>query len=252
MDLIRVNEENIDKEHICCAIADKKGEGCVASKKKWLKDRFSEGLVFEKLDARGKVFIEYIPVEHAWAPVTAENAFYINCLWVSGQYKGQGYADQLLDSCIENARAQNKQGIVALSSAKKKPFLSDPDYLKKRGFIKADQAAPDYELLFLPLVPDAIMPRFNPRSKVGICEGHGFVLYYTNQCPHTDKYAPLLSSWIAHRGLAIELRKIEDRQTAQSAPCPFTTYSLYYEGKFVTNEILSEKRLEKILAELGL
>ena len=30
-------------------------------------------------------------------------------------------------------------------------------------------------------------------------------------------------------------------EQAQNAPAPFTTYSLFYNGKFLTNEILSEK-----------
>ena len=44
----------------------------------------------------------------------------------------------------------------------------------------------------------------------------GFVLYYTNQCPS-----------------------------------PFTTFSLFYDGQFVTHEILSEKKFDKILADKG-
>ena len=91
MEFKRVTLENIEEEHICCAISDKKGETCVASKKAWLKERLKEGLVFEKLDVRGKVFIEYLPAEYAWVPVDADGYYYIDCLWVSGQYKGQGY-----------------------------------------------------------------------------------------------------------------------------------------------------------------
>ena len=37
MEFKRVTLENIEEEHICCAISDKKGETCVASKKAWLK-----------------------------------------------------------------------------------------------------------------------------------------------------------------------------------------------------------------------
>ena len=49
VDFKRVTLDNIEEEHICCAISDKKGETCVASKKAWLKERMKEGLVFEKL-----------------------------------------------------------------------------------------------------------------------------------------------------------------------------------------------------------
>lgn len=42
MDYIRVTRENIDKEHICCAMSGKQS----LVKKEWLKQRFEEGLVF--------------------------------------------------------------------------------------------------------------------------------------------------------------------------------------------------------------
>lgn len=65
MEYIRVTKENLEKEHICCAISDNK-DIQVSSKKAWLADRFDEGLVFLKSVERGKCFIEYIPAECAW------------------------------------------------------------------------------------------------------------------------------------------------------------------------------------------
>ncbi len=44
MNIITVNPDNIEREHICCAISDKKGETCVSSKKAWLKERFQDGV----------------------------------------------------------------------------------------------------------------------------------------------------------------------------------------------------------------
>ena len=60
MEYIRVTKDNLEKEHICCAIS-KNSDVQVLSKKAWLADRFDEGLVFLKAAARGKCFIEYIP-----------------------------------------------------------------------------------------------------------------------------------------------------------------------------------------------
>ena len=64
MELIELTYENIDKEHICCAISNNK-DIQIMSKKNWLKDRLDEGLVFLKGNVRGKCFIEYIPAEYA-------------------------------------------------------------------------------------------------------------------------------------------------------------------------------------------
>ena len=56
MDYIRITDDNIEKEHICCAMSGKQG----VIKKEWLKQRFKEGLVFCRSTERGKCFIEYI------------------------------------------------------------------------------------------------------------------------------------------------------------------------------------------------
>ena len=57
MEYIQVTKENLEKEHICCAISNNK-DVQVASKKSWLLERFEEGLVFLKSEERGKCFIE--------------------------------------------------------------------------------------------------------------------------------------------------------------------------------------------------
>ena len=64
MEYIKVTSENIDNEHICCAISNN-NDIQVSSKKTWLKERFDDGLVFLKSIERGKCFIEYIPAENA-------------------------------------------------------------------------------------------------------------------------------------------------------------------------------------------
>ena len=252
MSFIDVTPKNLEQEHICCAISDKKGECCVSSKKAWLQERFSDGLVFKKLDARGKVFIEYIPAEKAWCPITAPNFMHINCFWVSGQFKGQGYANELLAQCVADAKAKGKCGLTVLSSQKKLPFLSDPGYLKHKGFLVADTALPTFELLYLPFSKDVDVPRFNACVKDSVIAEKGLLLYYSHQCPHTAKYAPLIADVAKQHGVTLELRKIETTQQAQNAPSPWTTYSLFYDGRFVINEILSEKKFGKLLDEWGL
>lgn len=246
MNFKKITLENLDTEHICCAITEKKGENGAASKKEWMRERIKEGLVFLKLDVRGKVFIEYIPAENAWSPIEAEGYMYINCFWVSGQYKGQGYGDQLLEQCIADSKAKGKKGMVILSSKKKMPFLSDPKYLKYKGFLAADTAEPFFELLYLPFEKNAEIPKLKKCAKEGKISEKGFVLYYTSQCPHTDKYAPLLSEIIREHGLELKLIKIETKEAARNAPVPFTTYALFYEGEFLTNEVLSEKSFKKL------
>ena len=74
MEFIKLTHENLEREHICCAISNSK-DVQVVSKKAWLSARLDEGLVFLKGDVRGKCFIEYITAEYAWAPIDAEGCF---------------------------------------------------------------------------------------------------------------------------------------------------------------------------------
>ena len=120
---------NLDSEHVCCAIADKKHQDGVSVKKQWLKERIQEGHVFRKLNERGKVFIEYAPLESSWVPVRGENYMYVYCLWVAGSFKGKGHARDLIEYCIADAKEKGKSGVCALSSKKKKPYLSEKKFL---------------------------------------------------------------------------------------------------------------------------
>jgi len=113
MEYIRVSKDNLEKEHICCAISGNK-DVQVSSKKAWLADRFEEGLVFLKSTERGKCFIEYIPAEYAWNPIHAPGYMYIDCLWVSGSLKGHGYSNDLLSECIKDSREKGKRDFVFL------------------------------------------------------------------------------------------------------------------------------------------
>lgn len=250
MELIKITQDNLEQEHICCAISSNK-DIQVMSKKAWLKERLDEGLVFLKCNVRGKCFIEYIPAEYAWVPMEADGYMYIDCLWVSGQYKGQGYSNLLLNSCIEDSRAKGKKGLVILSSRKKMGFLSDPKYMQYKGFKIADTANPYFELLYLPFDKNADKPRFSQTVKAHNAMDKGFTLYYTNQCPFTAKYVPLLEEAAKMRNVPFKSVHIQTREEAQNAPTPFTTFSLFYDGEFVTHEILSEKKFEKILESKG-
>lgn len=248
MELIKMTHENIETEHICCAIANNK-DIQVISKKNWLKARLDEGLVFLKCNVRGKCFIEYIPAEYAWTPIEADGYMYINCLWVSGQFKGKGYSNLLLEECIKDSREKGKKGLVILSAKKKMGFLSDPKYMKYKGFETVDSVDPYFELLYLPFSKDAEKPQFKAYLKEtkGCDSQKGFTLYYTNQCPFTAKYVPILEEMAKERNVDFKVVHIDTREQAQNAPLPFTTFSLFYNGELVTHEILSEKKFEKIL-----
>ena len=123
MRIISITGDNIGQEHICCAIGnDRENRARAQTKKEWLKGQFAQGLVFKRLDARGKAFIEYMPIEKVWKPLVGTNYLVINCFWVSGQFKGKGYSVQLLDECVRDAQDGGMDGIAVVSGANKEGF----------------------------------------------------------------------------------------------------------------------------------
>ena len=175
MEYISITKENLEQEHICCAISNNK-DIQVSSKKAWLAERFDDGLVFLKSVERGKCFIEYIPAENAWNPIEAEGYMYIDCLWVSGSLKGHGYSSDLLGACVEDSKKKGKKGLCILSSAKKKPFLADPKYLKHKGFSLCDEADNGIQLWYLPFSEDARPPRFKECARHPHVDDMGYTI----------------------------------------------------------------------------
>lgn len=246
MNYIHITKDNIDHEHICCAMSGKQS----VMKKEWMKRQFDDGLVFYRSCERGKCFIEYIPAENAWVPIEADGYIYIDCLWVSGSMKGHGYSNDLLAECERDARAQGRKGLCILSSdGRKKEFLSDPKYMAHKGFRIADSSECGITLLYLPFDDSAEPPKFKECARHPQVNEDGFLLYYTDQCPFTYYWVPKVADAAKEHGIPLKIIRINDKQTAQNTPSPVTTYALFCDGKFVTHAIQSDK---KFLALAGI
>jgi len=236
---ITLTKDNIDTEHICCAFSNKKCAEGYEMKKSWLKKEFENGYVFRRLDARAKVFIEYVPAEKAWIPVNAPDYLMINCFWVSGQYKGQGHAKALLQSAIDDAKAQGKNGLVTVAGAKKIPFMSDTKWLLSQGFESIEKLPNGFSLLVLKINSNAANPSFKECVKSGECEDReGLVVYYTNRCPFTDYYVNGSLRLLAQEhNIPLKIIKLKTTEQAQSAPTPATIFSVFCNGKFLTTDM---------------
>ena len=250
MEYIRVTKENIEKEHICCAISNNK-DIQVSSKKAWLAERFDDGLVFLKSVKRGKCFIEYIPAENAWVPIEAAGYMYIDCLWVSGSLKGHGYSSDLLEECIRDSREKGKKGLCILATAKKKPFLADPKYLRYKGFEVCDEADNGIQLWYLSFAENVDVPRLKECAKHPHIDEKGYVLYYTSQCPFNAKYVPVLEQAAKENGIPFRAVHIESMDEAQNMPVPITTYALFHDGQYITNEQMNDKKFIKLTGGQG-
>ncbi|MFD0715337.1 GNAT family N-acetyltransferase [Paenibacillus sp. GCM10027626] len=250
MSFIELTQENLESEHICCALGAKQYEQAVKEKKSWLSERMEEGLTFYRLDERAKVFIEYLPAEAAWVPVHAPNYMVINCLWVSGKYKGSGHGRQLLEHCEQEARSKGMDGIVHLLGSKKMPFLSDKTFFLHHGFTVTDQAPPYFELVTHKWNAAAPNPRFNDSARQLQVGESGITVYFTAQCPFA---VGILGEWEAiarKHNIPFHAHQIRTREEAQAAPAPWTTFAFFYNGRYVSHEIMSGNKLEKVLAKL--
>ena len=248
MEYIQVTRENIEKEHICCAISNNK-DVQVISKKAWLTECFDEGLVFLKSAERGKCFIEYIPAENAWNPIDADGYMYIDCLWVAGSFKGNGYSTDLLNACIEDSKSKGKKGLCILAAAKKKPFLADPKFLKYKGFSVCDEAENGIQLWWLPFDQNEPLPKFKECARKPHIDDSGYVLYYTSQCPFNAKYVPVLEEVAKEQNVEFKAIHIKSKEMAQNAPTPITTYALFCDGEYISNEQMNDKKFLKLLGK---
>lgn len=248
MGFVQLTKSNIETEHICCALGAKQYENAVTEKKKWLTERMDEGLVFYRLDARAKVFIEYLPAEMAWVPIHAPNYMYINCLWVSGRYKNSGYARQLLNHCKEDAIRRGMDGIVHIVGAKNYPYLSEKRFFEHMGFEIVDQAVPYFKLAALKWNEQAVVPSFKKQVKT-LSKDKGISIYYTAQCPFAVGIVEELRKIAENKSVPFHPYKITAKEEAQNSPTIWTTFGLFYNGEFITHEILSPNKFDKLLTK---
>ena len=247
MKYINLDLENIDKEHICCAIGDSKHQKGVETKKEWIKNKLKDGHVFRKLNQRGKTFIEYEPIETAWVPINGKNYIYIYCLWVAGSFKGKGIGKELLEYAIIDAKEKKMSGICTITSKKKKPFIGEKKFFEHFGFEVVDSIN-DYELMVLKF-DDNDVPKFSENARSMKIDSDDFTIYYSNECPYVEYEVKELSDYAKEKNIKLNFIKIDSLEKAKNAPCIFNNWANFYQGKFISNTILNANALGKLLKD---
>ena len=242
---INLDEKNINDEHICCAIGDPKHQCGVDKKKEWIKSKLKDGHVFRKLNARGKIFIEYEPIETAWAPVLGNNYMYIYCLWVAGSFKGKGIGKELLEYAINDSKNKKMNGICTLVSKKKKPFIGDKKFFEHYGFEVVDSIE-DFELMALKF-EESETPKFNDAARTMKIDDQDFTIYYSNEYPYVEYEVKELSDYAKEKNIKLNFIKIDSLEKAKNAPCIFNNWANFNKGKFISNTILNANAFEKLL-----
>ena len=127
--------------------------------------------------------------------------------------------------------------------------MSEKKFFVKQGFLLADSSPPYFELWYKPLVAGAPVPKIKPCAKKAECDvKEGLSVYYTNACPYTEYYVHEELKRVARtRGLKLQIKKLKTPEEAQNHFVPHTIYSLFYEGKFITQQILTEKQFDRFV-----
>lgn len=242
---INLTLENIDSEHICCAIGDKKHQAGVDKKKEWIKAKLKDGHVFRKLNARGKIFIEYEPLETAWVPISGKNYEYIYCLWVAGSFKGREIGKELLEYAITDSKNKKRSGICTLVSKTKKPFIGEKKFFEHYGFKVVDEID-DYELLALRFDNNE-SPSFNDNARSMKIDSQDFTIYYSNECPYVEYEVQELTNYANRNNIKINFIKVDTLDKAKNVPCIFNNWANFYKGKFISNTILNANSFKKLI-----
>lgn len=241
---LNLTSTNLGEEHICCAIAGKQHQEGVDRKKAFLAAGFKHGLVFRKLDVRGKVFIEYAPAEAAWRPVVAPGYLVIHCLWVSGRYKGQQIGRELLQHCL--AAGKEFPGVAVVAG--RSPYLTDTRFYEHLGFEVVDRTDTGYDLACYRSWDSAPTPRFAENARRGaVAQADGVHFENAYQCPFVPGCLSDMSEVARELDLPVTTRELTTPADAQGAASPFGTFGAFLHGRLITHELMSPNKFRKLL-----
>jgi GNAT superfamily N-acetyltransferase len=244
-EFINLSPENLADEHLCCIIRTRTRHPGVEAKRQWLAERLNEGHVFRKLNAKATVFIEYAPLESAWVPITGDNYYYIYCLWVTGDAKGEGYGKALMEYCLADAKRKGKSGVCMLGAKKQKGWLSNQAFARKFGFETVDTTDNGYELLALSF--DGVVPQFAQNVKKQKIDSKALTIFYDMQCPFVYQSIQMIKEHCEIKGVPVIFTLVDTLQKAKELPCVFNNWAVFYQGRFETVNLMNVSCLERAL-----
>jgi len=249
--IVDVNASNVDEIGFFCAMS-KPGQAGYEQKLAWVKERFLEGLRIKIIGWGGRGFIEYMPGKMAWRGIDAPGYMVIHCMWVVGQAKGKGSGKALLDDCIRDARESRMHGIAAVTAREKAGFV-DTGFFLHHGFHVVQSTPSGMDLVALKFDLASADPRFSADlRKKAKALGDGLTVVSTPQCPYTYEGAQQVVA-LAHESKipALSLRLNTLAQVRQSAPSPYASFDVVYNGEVISNHshCMSAERLRNLVEE---
>ena len=246
-ELITVNADNLDKQGFFCYMSKRKTEG-YRQKHDWMTARLAEGLklhMLHEIGGRTVGFIEYIAGEYAWRAVHAPGYLVIHCLWVVGKGKGKGYGAQLIETCLDDARAQDKHGVVTVATDR--VWMAKKDIFLKHGFTEVDQAPPSFHLLAYRFDDAAPLPAFPTDWEARQARfGAGLTVIRSSQCPYVEDATNIALEFAAEKGISSHVITFQSAQELQeNSPSPYGTFGIVLDGRLLTYHYLLRKDFPK-------
>jgi L-amino acid N-acyltransferase YncA len=246
-DIVPVDTDNMDELGFFC-VKSKAHPGYIA-KRRWLKQRFAEGMRVKLLrNAMGRDagFIEYIPGEYTWRTINAAGYLVIHCLWLkSHEPSGKGLASLLIDDCVRDARENGFRGVAVVTSDG--PWMAGGNVYLKNDFERVDTAEPYYQLL-VRNVGKSVQPSFPTNWEQRLQRFEGLHCLYTMQCPYTGKVMRELPDVARRHGIMMHEWELHDSAEAREImPSPYGMFALVHDGRLLADHPVSTTRFSNIL-----
>ncbi|WP_042473477.1 GNAT family N-acetyltransferase [Bacillus ndiopicus] len=229
--MIKLNEQSLVSEGCYCLRSDKGAIG-YQDKSEWMRQQFQQGLQYIKLMEGEKQagFIEYTPIEQSSRVVYGENYMMIHCLWVG--ITGKGYASKLIQACIEDAKAQNKNGVVVVTNAGTS-WTPSKDIFIKWGFEQIDCALDDFELLVYAFNKQP-KPYFPSNWEERVQHVQELTIFQTAQCPFIDVAKDNVLLAAEKLNVKAQIIPLTSReQLLQQSPTPYGVYAVVFKGQLI-------------------
>jgi ribosomal protein S18 acetylase RimI-like enzyme len=245
LNIVDVNPGNISEYPATCFL-NPQNEG-YKTKLRWLEKRFAEGmkvkLLYFKNDKKCRGYIEYVPGEFAWRAVNAKNYLFIHCLWITpNNFKNKGYGSLLLNECIKDAEAQNKNGAAVIVSDDS--FMAKKDLFLKNGFSIVEESHP--HLLLVKQLKKSVLPKLKDWQKQ-LKKYNGLNIVYSNQCPWVARFINEVDIILRKKKLKANIKELKTAREAQNAPSIYSVFNLINNGNLLANHYISNTRFLNIL-----
>lgn len=240
-----------------CGYKDVEKHVELRNKISWFAYYYEKGLRIKALVSSNGGYqgmLEYIPGEFAHRPVNAVGYMFIHCIFTGfkKEFKGKGYASEMLKVCIDEAKQQNMLGVSVVT--RKGSFMANKEIFLKNGFEIIETAKPDFELLALKFNKNSPFPSFKSEVLSDLNEyKSGLTVFRSPQCPYTEKNVKsIINSATNQYQLKTNLIDITSSEIAQKTPSPFGTFCIIYNGEVISHHPISNTRFENIMSKISL